>query len=76
MICLLYLKNSKVIIKNIIDVIKSDHIGNLKLIFNIIYTTNIRNVNKSKLFSGIPKKIIKGYSLFLVNKKSLKMYLN
>lgn len=76
MICLLYLKNSKVIIKNIIDVIKSDHIENLKLIFNIIYTTNIRNVNKSKLFSGIPKKIIKGYSLFLVNKKSLKMYLN
>ena len=76
MFCLLYLKNSKVIIKNIIDVIKSDHIGNLKLIFNIIYTTNIRNVNKSKLFSGIPKKIIKGYSLFLVNKKSLKMYLN
>lgn len=76
MFFLLYLKNSKVIIKNIIDVIKSDHIGNLKLIFNIIYTTNIRNVNKSKLFSGIPKKIIKGYSLFLVNKKSLKMYLN
>lgn len=54
----------------IIEIMKFDQIGSFIFIFNIIYIVNNRNVMRSKIFSGMPKKQLRDSLFLLINVKS------